>query len=54
MQYPLTLSQRAAFWDFREKNTETHEPLRGNFSAPVSATDPVKGSKDMASPVVST
>jgi len=31
-----------AFRDFREKNTKTHMDLRGNFSGPVSATDPVK------------
>jgi len=28
--------------------------LRGNFSGPVSATDPVKGSKDVASLLVCT
>jgi len=44
----------AAFGDFREKNTETQVALRRNFSGPVSATDPVKSSKDAASLVVCT
>jgi len=39
----------AKIWDFREKNTETHMALRWNFSSPVSATDSVKSSKDVAS-----
>ena len=31
-----------------EKNTEMHVALHGNFSGPVSATDPVKSRKDAA------
>ena len=55
--YVITLStlwRPAAFWDLRKKPTKTHMALRGNFSGPVSATDPVKSSKDSASPVVCT
>jgi len=50
----LTLWCLAAFGDFREKNTKMHVALCGNFSGPVSATDPVKGSKDVASLLVCT
>jgi len=50
----LTLWCPAAFRDFQEKNTETHMVLRGNFSGPVSGTNPVKGSKDAASFLVCT
>ena len=45
----VTLWRPSAFGDFWEKNTETHVVLRGNFSSPESATDPVKISKDVAS-----
>jgi len=31
----------------REKTAGSHVALRGNFSGPVSATDSVKGSKDL-------
>jgi len=37
----LTLWRPAAFKDFR-KNTKTHVALCGNFSGPISATDPVR------------
>jgi len=50
----LTLWRLAAFGDFREKNTETHVALHGNFSSPVSATDLVKVSKDAESLVACT
>jgi len=50
----LTLSYPAAFGDFRDKNTEMHVALCGNFSGPVYATDPVKVSKDTASLVACT
>ena len=50
----LALWHPSAFGDFREKNTETHVALRGNFSSPVSATDPVKSSKDAANLVACT
>jgi len=46
----LTLWHLAAFGDFWKKNTETHVALRGNFSGPVSVTDLVKVSKDVAGP----
>jgi len=36
------------------KTAGSHMALRRNFSGPVSATDPVKSSKDLASLVVST
>ena len=42
------------FRGFLRKNTETHMTLQRNFSGPVSATDPVKGSKDVASLVACT
>jgi len=48
----LTLWRPATFGDFQDKNTETHVALRGNFSGPVSGTDPLKVSKDAASLVV--
>jgi len=58
MQYctitSLTLWHLAAFGDFHEKNTETHVALRGNFSSPVSATNPVKVSKYAANLVACT
>jgi len=38
----------------RKKNTETNVALRGNFSGPVSATDPVKSSKYATSLVACT
>jgi len=38
----------------REKTAGLHMALRQNFSGPVSATDPVKSSKDSASLVVCT
>jgi len=50
----LTLWRPAAFGDFCEKNPETHVALCGNFSCPVSATDPVKSLKDTASLVACT
>jgi len=50
----LTLWCLVAFGDFREKNTETHVALRGNFSGPVNVTDSVKVSKDTASLVACT
>ena len=49
-----TLWHPAAFGDFREKNADTHVALRGNFSGPISTTDPVKSSKDEASLVACT
>jgi len=52
--YIKTLWRPATFGDFRGKNTETHVALRGNFSGTVSATDPVKSSKDAASLVACT
>jgi len=39
---------------FENKNTEAQVALSGNFSSLVSATDPVKGSKDAASLLVCT
>jgi len=47
------------FWDakigdFWEKNTERHVALWENFSGPVSTTDLVNGSKDVASLVACT
>jgi len=50
----LTLWRPATFGDFREKNTETHVTLHGNFSAPVWVTDMVESSKDVASLLVRT
>ena len=50
----LILRRLAAFGDFRVKTTETQVVLHGNFSGSVSATDPVKGSKDAASLLVCT
>jgi len=44
----LTLWRPAAFGDFRKKDTEMHVALRGNFSGPVSTTNPVKDLKDAA------
>jgi len=38
----------------RAKTAGLHVVLCGNFSSPVSATDPVKSSKDVASLIVST
>jgi len=49
-----TLWRPAAFGDFREKKSETHTALRGNFSAPVRVTDLVEVSKDAASLLVCT
>ena len=49
----LTLWRPAAFRDLR-KNSETHVALCGNFSRPVSATNPVKSLKDTASLVACT
>jgi len=46
MQAKLALWRLAAFGDFREKSTEKQVVLLRNFSGPVSATDPVKSSKD--------
>jgi len=37
------------FGNFRQKITGSHVALHRNFSGPVSATDPVKSSKDAAS-----
>jgi len=55
VQKVLTLWCLAEIEDFWEKNnTETHVALRGNFSGLVSATGPVKGSKDAASLLVCT
>jgi len=52
--YCLTLWRPASFGDFRKKNTETHVALRGYFSGLVSATNPVKSSKDAGSLVAYT
>jgi len=49
-----TLRRPGALGDFRKKNTKTHVALHENFSSPVSATDPVKISKDVASLVACT
>jgi len=38
----------------RAKTAGSHEALHGNFSGPVSAADPGKNSKDLASHVVCT
>ena len=54
MERCFTLWRPAGFGDFRENNTEMHVALYGNFSNPVSATDLVKGSKDVASLLVCT
>jgi len=40
--------------EVRAKTAGSHVALHGNFSGPVSATDPVKSSKDSASLVVCT
>jgi len=45
----LTVWRPAAFGDFQEKNREKHVALCKNFSGPLNATDPVKGSKNVAS-----
>jgi len=50
----LTLWRPAAFGDFGKKNTEAHVALCENFSGPVSATDLVEVSKDVASLLVCT
>jgi len=38
----------------RKKTARSHVALRGNFSGPLSATDPVKGTTDLASLVLCT
>jgi len=50
----LTLWHLVGFEDFHGKTTRLHMALHGNFSGPVSATDLVKNSKDLASLVVYT
>jgi len=50
----LTLSRLGEIGNSRTKTTGLHVALRGNFSGPVSATDPVKGSKNKASLLVCT
>jgi len=50
----LTLSRLAKIGNSRTKTTGSHVALRGNFSGLISATDPVKGSKDAASLLVCT
>jgi len=50
----LKLWRLAAFGDFREKNTNMHVALRGNFSAPVRVIDLVEVSKGAASLLVCT
>jgi len=41
----LTLWRLVEIRDFREKATEMHVALRGNFFSPVNATDLVKAQK---------
>jgi len=53
--YAVNTLASARIQGFSEKNnTETHVALQGNFSGPVSSTDPVKVSKDAASLLVCT
>ena len=52
--FMLTHWRPATFGDFQGKKTGTHVALRGNFSGPVSATDPVKVPKYVESLVACT
>jgi len=54
LNYVLTLSRPAKIVNSHAKTKGLHVALSRNLSGPVSATDPVKGSKDAASLLVCT